>query len=250
MTEQNSAVACAAGGSGDRGRRTVMVGLTASSSLGLAASTIYVPAIPTIAHALNTSIAAVQLTFVGYLLAFAAGMLAWGPLSDHLGRRPALVCGLIVSAVASLGCTFSPTVELLIAGRALQGFGTCAGFVVGRAIARDLWGTKGAARAIAALGITATLTQASAPVLGGYVTAAVGWRANFAIIALFASLAILLICPRSRRAAPNAPTAILSETLSPATSGCSAPAGFSATRSPPPAPMPGFTSLPPVPRRS
>jgi MFS transporter, DHA1 family, multidrug resistance protein len=191
MAEQDSSFPAVE--SDGRQRRIVLLGLTASSSLGLAASTIYVPAIPTIAHALNTSIARVQLTFVGYLLAFALGMLAWGPISDRLGRRTTLICGLIAGAVASLVCAVSPTIELLIAGRVLQGFGTCAGIVVGRAITRDLWGTEGAARAIAGLGIAATLTQASAPVLGGYVTTGVGWRANFVIIAVFACLAVLLI---------------------------------------------------------
>ena len=193
MAEQGLSFLGAAAGSANRQRHIVLLGLTASSSLGLAASTIYVPAIPTIAQALDTSVARVQLTFVGYLLAFAVGMLAWGPVSDRLGRRPALIFGLIVSGIASLGCAVSPTIELLIAGRTLQGFGTCAGFVVGRAMTRDLWGTEGAARALAGLGIAATLTQAAAPVLGGYVTVGVGWRANFVIIALFACLAVLLI---------------------------------------------------------
>ena len=49
-------------------RRIVLLSLTASSSLGLVASTIYVPSVPAIARGLHTSIAHVQLTFVGYLL--------------------------------------------------------------------------------------------------------------------------------------------------------------------------------------
>ncbi len=75
-------------------RRIVLLSLTASSSLGLVASTIYVPSVPAIAHSLHTSIARVQLTFVGYLLAFAVSMLVLGPLSDRLGRRRTVLCGL------------------------------------------------------------------------------------------------------------------------------------------------------------
>jgi MFS transporter, DHA1 family, multidrug resistance protein len=176
-----------------RGRREVLVGLTATSSLPLAASTIYVPSVPMIARALDTSIASVQLTFVGYLLAFAAGMLAWGPVSDRFGRRQALICGLIATAAASFLCAASPTIRLLIVARALQGFGTCAAFVVARAVTRDLWDAEGAARAIAGLGIAATLTQAGAPVLGGYIAAGFGWRANFLIVAVTACLSIILI---------------------------------------------------------
>jgi MFS transporter, DHA1 family, multidrug resistance protein len=176
-----------------RGRRAVLVGLTATSSLPWAASTIYVPSLPMIARALDTSIAYVQFTFVSYLLAFAIGMLAWGPVSDRIGRRQALIWGLIATVAASFLCAASPTIQLLIIARALQGFGTCSAFVVARAITRDLWDAEGAARAIAGLGIAATLTQAGAPVLGGYLAAGFGWRANFLIVAVTACLSIILI---------------------------------------------------------
>ena len=59
-------------GSAIPGHRVQLLTLTMTSSLGMVASTIYVPSIPAIAAALETSIARVQLTFVGYLLAFAA----------------------------------------------------------------------------------------------------------------------------------------------------------------------------------
>ena len=65
-------------------RRILLLTLTMSSSLGMVASTIYVPSIPAIAAAFETPISRVQLTFVAYLLAFAASML------DHL--RPILEC--------------------------------------------------------------------------------------------------------------------------------------------------------------
>jgi DHA1 family bicyclomycin/chloramphenicol resistance-like MFS transporter len=73
--------------------RVLLLTLTMTSSLGMVASTIYVPSIPAIAAALETSIGRVQLTFVGYLLAFAASMLVLGPLSDRYGRRRTIICG-------------------------------------------------------------------------------------------------------------------------------------------------------------
>jgi len=65
--------------------RVLLLTLTMTSSLGMVASTIYVPSIPAIAAVFGTSIARVQLTFVGYLLAFAASMLVLGPCrgSEH-----------------------------------------------------------------------------------------------------------------------------------------------------------------------
>lgn len=174
-------------------RRIILLSLTASSSLGLVASTIYMPSVPAIAHGLHTSIGRVQLTFVGYLLAFAISMLIVGPLSDRFGRRRTVLCGLGLSAVASLLCALSPTIEILIAARVLQGVGACAGLVVGRALTREIWGPAAAAQVIAGRAIAATLMQAGAPIAGGYLQAWFGWRANFIVVALLACFAMSLM---------------------------------------------------------
>src|ERR1700745_26726 len=186
--------------------RVLLLTLTMTSSLGMVASTIYVPSIPTIAGAFETSIARVQLTFVGYLLAFAASMLVLGPLSDRYGRRRTIIFGLALSAVSSVACAASPTIDFLIAGRVAQGIGACAGLVVGRAITREVWGREAAAQVIAGRAIAATLMQAFAPVLGGYLQEWVGWRANFAVVAILALIAMLLVfrlVPGDRAADPR-----------------------------------------------
>jgi MFS transporter, DHA1 family, multidrug resistance protein len=174
-------------------RRILLLTLTMTSSLGMVASTIYVPSIPAIANTFATPISRVQFTFVGYLLAFAASMLVLGPLSDRYGRRRTIICGLWLSALSSIACAVSPTIELLIAARIVQGIGACAGLVVGRAITRELWGREAAAQVIAGRAIAATLMQAFAPVLGGYLQELVGWRANFAVIGILAVVAMLLV---------------------------------------------------------
>ena len=177
----------------DPHRRVLLLTLTMASSLGMVASTIYVPSIPAIAGALATSIAHVQFTFVGYLLAFALSMLVLGPLSDRYGRRRTILAGLVLTALSSLACALSPTIEFLIAARVVQGIGACAGLVVGRAITRELWAREAAARVIAGRAIAATLMQAFAPVLGGYLQGCFGWRANFVVIAALACAATALV---------------------------------------------------------
>ena len=74
----------------------------------MVASTIYVPSIPAIADALETTVGRVQLTFVAYLLAFAGSMLVLGPLSDRYGRRQTMVLGVALSALGSIACAASP----------------------------------------------------------------------------------------------------------------------------------------------
>ena len=186
--------------------RVLLPILTMTSSLGMVASTIYVPSIPAIAAALDTSIAKVQLTFVGYLLAFAASMLVLGPLSDRYGRRRTIFCGLALTTISSIACAVSPTIDFLIFARIIQGMGACAGLVVGRAITREVWGREAAAQVIAGRAIAATLMQAFAPVLGGYLQSWFGWRSNFLLIAAIACAAMALVAqyvPEGRATAPS-----------------------------------------------
>ena len=174
-------------------QRLFLLTLTLTCSLGMLSSTIYVPSIPAIASALETSVAGVQLTFVAYLLAFAGSMLALGPLSDRYGRKRTMICGIALGALGSAVSAVSPTIGCLIAARILQGIGFSAGLVVGRATIRDLFGRDGAAQIIAGIAIAMTLMQSFAPIPGGYLQAWVGWRANFAAVTGFTVLALMLI---------------------------------------------------------
>ena len=173
-------------------RPIVLVTLTFVMTLGILASTIYVPSIPAITRALGTSVVRVQLTFVGYLFAFAVGMLVLGPLSDRFGRRRVLFLGLAFGVLGSLACFLAPTIGFLIGARVMQGIGACAGLVVGRATIRELYGRDGAAQVIAGLAIAMTLVQSFAPIPGGYLQAWLGWRANFAAVTVFAIAALAL----------------------------------------------------------
>src|SRR5215471_5678057 len=204
MPELLLASPCQEGGSAIPRHRVLLLTLTMTSSLGMVASTIYVPSIPTIAGALGTSIARVQFSFVGYLLAFAASMLVLGPLSDRYGRRRTILFGLGLSAVGSVACALSPTIDFLIAARVVQGIGACAGLVVGRAVTREVWGGKAAAQVIAGRAIAATLMQAFAPILGGYLQGWFGWRCNFVVIGGIACVAMALVA----RYVPNRSSAV------------------------------------------
>jgi MFS transporter, DHA1 family, multidrug resistance protein len=188
--------------------RALLLTLTITCSLGMVASTIYVPSVPAIASALETSVAQVQFTFVGYLLAFAVSMLILGPVSDRYGRKRTMIFGVALSAFGSAACAASPSIEFLIAGRIIQGIGLSGGMVVGRATIRDLYGPDGAAQVIAGLSIVLTLIQAFAPIPGGYLQAWIGWRANFTaitVLSVFAAALVIRYVPGARPTSESAP---------------------------------------------
>ena len=79
---------------------------------------LYLPALPSLPRALNSTVSAAQLTLSALIICFGLAQLVWGPLADRFGRRPVLLCGLALYSVASLMAAFAPTMEALIAWRA------------------------------------------------------------------------------------------------------------------------------------
>ena len=140
----------------------------------------YLPAFPMIARELNASPLQMQQTMSGYLFAYALMMLWHGALSDALGRRPVVLAGLAVYAAASLGCALAATIESLWLFRVLQGLSAGSGLVVGRAIVRDCYQGAEAQRQMSRITLVFGLAPAVAPIVGGQLATAYGWRSVFA----------------------------------------------------------------------
>ena len=89
----------------------------------------YLPSLPDIGRALDASVPQVQLTLSGFLLCFAVGQIIYGPLSDHIGRRPVLQMALAIYVAASIGCALTVSIEMLTfaARRAGGGRRGCSG---------------------------------------------------------------------------------------------------------------------------
>src|ERR1700730_16131539 len=105
--------------------------------LGPFALDMYLPAFTAIAPDFESSQIAVQQPLSTYLFAYAFMMLWHGALSDALGRRPVVMVGLGVYALATLGCAIAGNIETMWLFRALQGACAGSGLVVGRAVIRD-----------------------------------------------------------------------------------------------------------------
>ena len=167
--------------------------VVALTSLGPLSTDFYLPALPAIARALHTDSAGVQLTLSVYLLGFGAGQLLVGPLSDRFGRRPVMLWGMLVFLLSTLACVFAESLAVLVGARLLQALGACAGPVLGRAVVRDLYGPAESARMLSHVSTATALAPLLAPLFGGWLTAAWGWRATFVVLAVYAVLLMLAV---------------------------------------------------------
>ncbi len=166
--------------------RALPVLLAALASVGPFSIDAYLPAMAEIGEKLQADPITVQETLTAYMLPFALMTLWHGAISDAAGRRRVILWGIALFAGASAACALAPSIELLLLFRALQGITAGAGVVVGRAIVRDCFHGADAQRVMSQITLTFALAPAIAPVIGGWLEVALGWRSIFVFLVLFA----------------------------------------------------------------
>jgi MFS transporter, DHA1 family, multidrug resistance protein len=173
-----------------RGHGWLTANFVLQVAFGLLAMTICLPSMQEWPAIFGASQARVQLTFSGFVAAFGGLQLVYGPLSDRIGRKPVLLLGLVVAGAGLLLAAFAPNLGVLIVARVLQGAGSAAGMVVGRAMVQDLFTGHERTRMMALIGMTMGVCPPLATVVGGQLHSRFGWQANFY---LMAGLALLLL---------------------------------------------------------
>jgi len=163
----------------------VAVLLTALVAFGPVSTDLYLPSLPAMVQALDTTVSSAQLTLSMFMAGFALGMLIYGPLSDRFGRRPVLIGGILLYVAASIACVFAQGIDALVTARFFQALGACCGPVIGRAVVRDIHDRAQAARMLSLMASAMALAPAVAPILGGWLFTLLGWRANFVVLTLF-----------------------------------------------------------------
>jgi len=148
----------------------------------------YLPAFHGIADTLQATPLQLQQTLSSYLFGFAAMNLFHGAIADSVGRRPVVLWGIGVFTLATVGCALAPTIGWLIAFRALQGLASGAGIVVARAIIRDMFPPDEAQRVMSQVTIYFGAAPAVAPLIGGLLFEAAGWRSIFWLLAALGTL--------------------------------------------------------------
>jgi MFS transporter, DHA1 family, 2-module integral membrane pump EmrD len=152
----------------------------------------YVPSLPAITQFFNSNEATLQLTLSFFMLGLSLSHIFYGPLSDRIGRKSPLMMGVGLSIIGSICCYLSPSVNWLILGRFLQGFGIGCCNSVGRSLVRDLFSDRMLAKIGSYVGVVSIFIMAASPTLGGYIQEHAGWRANFLFLTVFGILIWLM----------------------------------------------------------
>ncbi|MCY0903690.1 DHA2 family efflux MFS transporter permease subunit [Arthrobacter sp. H14-L1] len=164
-----------------RTRWFALVFVSLAVALIIVDSTIVNVAIPSIVKDLSVTSTQVQWVQESYTLVFAALLLVFGNLADRFGRRRLLTLGVAVFALSSLLAAFSPSGDLLIGARVIQGIGGAMVLPTTLSIINATFQGKERAIAFAVWGSTIGGMTAVGPLLGGWLTTTYSWRWAFGI---------------------------------------------------------------------
>jgi DHA1 family bicyclomycin/chloramphenicol resistance-like MFS transporter len=172
----------------------MLIALTAIAPISI---DMFLPSMPQMADDFHTSKGAVSLAVTLFLFAFAGSQLVYGPASDRWGRRPVMFAGLALYVAGGMMALFAVSVQTLLVGRIVQGLGGGAGPAIASAIIIDVYKKDRALKALAAMTVVTALAPMLAPILGGFLHDAFGWRSVFVTLVavgclLAAGYAVLL----------------------------------------------------------
>lgn len=176
------------------------------SAIGPFSIDMYLPGFPAIAKDLHTSVDMVAYTLASFFVGVCIGQLISGPLLDRFGRKRPLYFGMGLYILASAGCAFSESVEMLIAFRLLQALGGCVTMVAPRAIIRDVFPVHENAKIFSLMILILGVSPIIAPTLGSYLIAGFGWYSVFLVlgaISLLVLLAVIFLLPESKQPDPS-----------------------------------------------
>jgi DHA1 family bicyclomycin/chloramphenicol resistance-like MFS transporter len=162
-------------------------------AIGAFAIDMYIPGFAAIARDLKTDPGTVQQSMTSYFLALAVGQVIYGPISDTVGRRLPLFCGLGLFVLASIGAALCQSIELLIVARFVQGLGAAATAVIPLAIIRDEHTGPAAARLLSLAILALSISPVLAPVFGGFLAEYFSWRLIFVVLIAICLAVVALI---------------------------------------------------------
>jgi len=176
--------------------------LAALNALGPAGVYLLLPALPVIVAEFGRDLSIAQMTISFYMVGLAISQISMGSLSDRFGRRPVVLAGIGLTALASIGCIFAQTLPQLITARFFQAVGAGCGMAIGRAIVRDIFDRNRTSSMISLVIAASTISQMLSPLIGGLLEARFGWPSIFYFLTVVAMLLMTIVAatlPETRR---------------------------------------------------
>ncbi|MFZ5476597.1 MAG: MFS transporter [Myxococcota bacterium] len=161
-----------------RDRRVVTAALLVGTFLSSLEVSVVGAAMPTVVADLG-GLALFPLSFSAYLLAQTVSTPAWGVVADRVGRRDTYVAGVLAFLAGSGVCALAPSMDVLVAGRVVQGVGAGAIMPLTMTLFGDLWPVDARARLTGLFSIVWGVSALIGPLVGGLITDAIGWRGIF-----------------------------------------------------------------------
>ena len=170
----------------------VLFGLMLANALIAMDSTILATAVPSVVADLG-DYARFPWLFSIYLLAQAVTVPVYGKLADMFGRKPVLLFGIAVFVVSSVIAGFAPSMNVLIAARALQGIGAGAVGPMAMTVLGDIYTLEQRAKAQGYMASVWAMSSVFGPLIGGFFAEIGAWRWIFFINVPIAGFAALLV---------------------------------------------------------
>lgn len=178
--------------------RTILP-LAIVTSTSMLAMDLYLPAVPQLQHSMHTGVTLAQATIAVFLLGLALSQLLWAEVLTRNGPRSTVQWGMVLLVVASAACALSPTIELLLSVRLLQGIAAGAATVAAPTVIRATLSDVDAVRGLAAVGMVESIVPAAGPLLGAALLFHMDWRGLFWGLAGISAL----VLPFAVRATPR-----------------------------------------------
>jgi EmrB/QacA subfamily drug resistance transporter len=159
-----------------RHQKVVLINTTIGALMASLDASIMTVSLPTIARDLHTGVALMLWIMMGYTVMITALLLPFGRLADIHGRVRLYGIGFVVFTASSALCGFAPTGDLLLAGRLIQGVGAALLWSNSTAILTDAFPKSGRGFALGINQVAALSGSVGGLLLGGVITATLGWR--------------------------------------------------------------------------